>query len=39
MWIRSAGFAGRTEVFGSGLKFLGPLLEAVEYLRSQGVMT
>lgn len=39
MWIRSAGFNGRTEVYGSGLSFTGPLPEAVEYLKRMGVMT
>lgn len=36
MWIKSAGFGGRTEVHGSGLEYMGPLLGVLEYLRSQG---
>lgn len=38
MWIKRAGVSGRTEVFGSGLCFIGPLPEAVEYLRKMGVI-
>jgi hypothetical protein len=37
-WVKSAGFAGRTEVHGEGLAYEGPLSGAVEYLRSKGLM-
>lgn len=36
MWVKSAGFNGRTEVYGSGLQFIGPMAEAYEYLRRMG---
>ena len=38
MWIKSAGFNGRTEVYGSGLNFIGPMSEAVEYMKRMGIM-
>lgn len=37
MWVKPAGFNGRTEVYGSGLSFTGPLPEAYEYMKRMGV--
>lgn len=36
MWVRSAGFGGRTEVCGSGLRYDGPLSGVLEYLKKMG---
>lgn len=35
MWIKS-GFSGRTEVYGSGLAYDGPLAGVLPYLRKMG---
>lgn len=36
MWVKPAGFAGRTEVYGSGLKFTGHISEVLPYLQKMG---
>lgn len=36
MWVKSAGFNGRTEAYGSGLSFTGHVSEVLGYLKKMG---
>lgn len=36
MWVRSAGFSGRVEAFGGGLRWEGHVTEVLGYLQKMG---